>query len=124
MSDLLSLVTPHTVGIIWFPKSNINFQDTHYKDIDYLLNGLLTASFEKLRELTSQVLVGKNFHHQIYVFYVNQLDSKELNSFFSLFEKNFKLESNILVLDDNNQFNELQKMSPKELISHYQLIKL
>lgn len=123
MSDFLSLITPHTTGIIWLPAGEINLNDPYYKSVDYILNGLLTAGIEQLSGLNSQVIIGKNFNHPIYVLIAKDLVPKELASFYSLFEKELKLESKILVIDEKDKFDQLQKHSSKDIIPRFQLVK-
>ena len=61
MTDLLAQVTPLTKGILWFAANEIGVQQRFYKDIDYLLNGLLTATKNSSPDFKSLVLIGENF---------------------------------------------------------------
>ncbi|GEM_PF-1428784 len=122
MNNIINAVTPHTSGLIWFPKDEIRPGTTSYLGIDYLLDGLLTAGLKSSHDFTSQVIMGQNYSHPIYVFIAKKLISKELDSFLVLVKGELKSESDILIIDEREAFAELKQMTPKDLQSRYHLI--
>lgn len=99
MSDLVKLVTPLTRGIIWLVKDPGNTANPHYNEIDYLLDGLLTANLKVAGVASNKVIVGSNFNQSLYVMIVNDVKSNEVQSFVSLF-KDLGPENDILVIDE------------------------
>ena len=122
MNDLIQEVTPLTKAIVWLRPETISAQNPHYKAIDYLLDGLLTAT---LKENNSQsfLLVGKNFNRQLFIFASKGPEEKELNSFLSLVEKDMKAEDRILVVDDVEAREKFLKLIPQKLLPHFHVIK-
>ena len=121
MNDLIQEVTPLTKAIVWLRPESISAQNPHYKAIDYLLDGLLTAT---LRENNSQsfLLVGKNFNRQIFIFASQNPQQKELDSFLSLIEKEMKSEDRILVVDDIEARENFLKLVPQKLVSYFHIL--
>ena len=123
MSDLIREVTPLTKGIVWLRPEELSSQSEHYKAIDYLLNGLLTATVKNNSNQTS-LLMGQNFNRKIYVF-ATQKDVKktELASFFSLLEKDMGAEDRILVVDDVEGREAFLRTVPEKLLPHFHVIR-
>jgi hypothetical protein len=115
MSDLVKLVTSRTAALIWFNKEPLS--SVLYADVDYLLNGLLTAYTKTSPDHQGRVLVGTNFGKQFTVFISNNPDKKELQSFVALVKKELTGEADIVVIDEIEGMakfkNELQDISEK-----------
>lgn len=123
MNDLIQEVTPLTKAIVWLRPETISAQDPHYKALDYLLDGLLTATLKDSATSTS-LLVGKNFNKKIYVFATMKDPKKtELESFFSLLEKDMGAEDKILVVDDVEGREGFLRLIPGKLLPHFHVIK-
>jgi hypothetical protein len=122
MSDILNQVTPLSRGIIWLRKADSVLNSEHYKWIDYLLDGLLTASHEASSETSNCLLVGKNFGKDFYVFISQRLVEKELVSFFDLVGPSLGNEEDLLILDENESFAALNKLTPKEIQHKFRVI--
>lgn len=108
MSKLLDQVTPLTRGIIWLTDNEKDIQNPNYKDIDYLLDGLLTANLEATNNVSSRVIVGTNFDKPFYVLVVRDVVRPEVESFLSLFEKDLISENDFIVLDESKSFEKLK----------------
>lgn len=122
MNDLIQEVTPLTKAIVWLRPESVSAQDPHYKAIDYLLDGLLTATLKE-NNSESFLLVGKNFNRQLYIFASKAPEQKELNSFLSLVEKDMKAEDRILVVDDIEAREKFLKLLPQKILPHFHVIK-
>lgn len=122
MNDLKSQVTPLTRGIIWITQDESNSSNPHYGEIDYLLDGLLTANLKVATELSSRVIIGQNFGNSLYVMIVREPKSSELESFVSLFKKDLGPENDILVIDERDGFSKI-KGDLKEIANHIKLIQ-
>ncbi len=122
MSDLIREVTPLTKGIVWLRPEELSSQSEHYKAIDYLLNGLLTATV-KNNSNQSSLLMGQNFNRKIFVFTtMKDVKKNELASFFSLLEKDLAAEDKILFVDDIDGREVFLKLIPQKLIPHIQFL--
>lgn len=115
MSDLLSLVTPDCRGIIWFTKKPINFDSKKYKDIDYLANGLLTSTLTNLDQSPSRMVVSESFGKSFFIFLVQEINSKELESFVSYVSAQLKGEDNLLLIDETGESRDFLKTLPGSL---------
>lgn len=122
MNNIITAVTPITTGLIWLPKKGLNTKDPSYLAIDYLLDGLLTASLNVSHDFTSKVMVGKNYNQSLYVIIINDLIPAELESFLNLIKNELKDENDILVVDEKESFSHLQKSSPKDIHARYRLL--
>lgn len=122
MSDLIQEVTPLTKAIVWLRPESVSAQNPHYKAIDYLLDGLLTATLKE-NNSDSFLLVGKNFNRQLFIFASKSPEQKELNSFLSLVEKDMKAEDRILVVDDIEAREKFLKLVPQKILPHFHVIK-
>lgn len=109
MSDLKSFVTPLTTGIIWFTKDETDTTNPHYGEIDYLLDGLLTANLKVSEVVSSRVIVGQNFDKPIYVMIVRDPKPTELDSFISLFKKDLGPENDVVVIDEWEGLEKVKK---------------
>lgn len=122
MNDLVQEVTPLTRAIVWLKPAEVSQNDTNYKAIDYLLDGLLTATLKENSNATA-LLVGKNFDRQIYVFATTKDPRKnELESFLSLLEKELVSEDRILVVDDVDGRESFLRLIPQKLLPHFHVI--
>lgn len=122
MSDLIREVTPLTKGIVWLRPEELSSQSDHYQAIDYLLNGLLTATLKNNSSQTA-LLMGQNFNRSIYVFATQkEVKQNELASFFSLLEKDLGTEDKILVVDDVEGREAFLRTVPEKLLSHFHVI--
>lgn len=120
MSDLLDLVTPLTVGIIWFHGETISSEDPHYQKLDYLLDGLLTASAGENASKT-QILIGQNFGRSLHVLSIaGTTTGPQFQNYLSLFEKDLKTEDRVLIVGDSEAFEAHQKLIPTILTKHLQ----
>lgn len=123
MNEIIQEVTPLTKAIVWLRPETISAQNVHYKALDYLLDGLLTATLKDSSNSTS-LLVGKNFNQKLFVFATMKDPRKtELESFFSLLEKDMGAEDRILVVDDVEGREDFLRLIPKKLLSHFHVIK-
>jgi len=123
MNDLLEQVTPRTRAILWLTKEEVTSSLPIYKGIDYLLDGLLTASLLSTSLETSMVIVGKNFGNPLYVFIAKTLPPKELESFLDLLKPVVSAENDILVVDEMDELKNLQKRSPDEIKKKFRMLK-
>lgn len=119
MNDLIQEVSPLTSAIVWLRPTEVSAQDAHYKALDYLLDGLLTATLKENNSPTS-VLIGKNFNRKLYVLATKGPQKAELESFLSLFEKELKTDDRILVVDDVSGRENFLKLVPQKILSHFQ----
>jgi hypothetical protein len=110
MSDLRRMVTPLTRGIIWAPRNSHDATSAVYQEIDYLLDGLLTANL-RTDEIpkSTRVLLGNNFGNLIYVLLVNDLEKTEIGSFISLLKPSLLPGNDVLVIDEKKYLPQLQK---------------
>ncbi|HXH30389.1 MAG TPA: hypothetical protein VNJ01_06230 [Bacteriovoracaceae bacterium] len=122
MNDLLSRVTPQTLGIIWFPKDDVDSFNPYYGPIDYLLDGLLTAHLETSPELSSRIIIGENFGRSFYVMVVKKIVATEIEGLQTLIAQKLQVESDILVIDETGQFDKIEKAAFK-IKSHLRLYK-
>lgn len=122
MTDLLNQVTPLTKGIIWLPDGSLETSRRFYREIDYLLNGLLTATLKQSVE-TSQVLVGENFGESFFVFVGLKTNAKELTNFLDLIKTQLAAETNLLLIDETNSFSQLKSSVPTEVFNRIQPIQ-
>lgn len=109
MTNLLSEVHPITRGLIWITKDGPSVQSQVYKDVDYLLNGLLTATLNVKKLEGSQVLLSENFGKSFYVFITSAPSKTDMSNFENLVAPSMGLENEIIVIDENGQFGELTK---------------
>ena len=121
MNDLKSFVTPLTRGIIWLTSDETNTANPVYKEIDYLLDGLLTANLKVSGQVSSRVIVGENFDKSIYVMVATSPKANEFESFISLFKKELGPENDVLVIDETDGFGKL-KNELKDISSHLKLL--
>lgn len=121
MNELIQEVTPLTRAIVWLRPDEISALDGHYKALDYLLDGLLTATLRK-NNPSSCLLVGKNFNRKLYVLASKAPVKSELESFLSLFEKDLKSEDRILVVDDITGRENFLKLVPQKILPHFHVL--
>ena len=124
MTDFLSEVTPLSRGLIWLRKEEVVTSFPTYKWIDYLLDGLLTASMNANQNPPMGLLVGKNFGKDFYVFLSHSdIAPKELTSFYNLLSPIMTAEEDILIVDETESYQKLLKMTPDDLKKKFRLIK-
>lgn len=121
MSDLIKQVTPLTRGIIWLVKDETNTNNPHYADIDYLLDGLLTANLKQGSDVSSRVIVGQNFNQPLFVMIAKEVKSNELESFAGLL-KDLNTEHDIILIDETGSSEQLRKQFGK-FSSHLKVIQ-
>lgn len=117
MNDILSKVTPLTRGIIWLHQGEPNPASLTYQSLDYLFNGLLTATLGTRPEASSRVMLTTNFHSPLHVFFVSSFVPDEYESFMKLLKKDLGSENTVLVIDECDAFNTVLGHTPKELKS-------
>lgn len=120
MTNLLSQVTPITKGLLWFTNGDISPEKTYYKDVDYLLNGLLTATLNGSESAGAHVLVSENFGNSFYVIVGNKISEKEFSSFYNLIAPQLTGESNILLIDETHEAQTIINKAPAEIKSRIQ----
>lgn len=108
MNKLISKVTPLTKAIIWLTSKPLDPLSKNYQAIDYLLNGLLTSSRNVNSELVSRTLIGEQFGGQLHIFVAHEANL-EFKHFIKLIEDKLTTENNILVIDELNAFEEINK---------------
>ncbi len=108
MTNLAGQVTPLTSGIVWLAKSDLSTETPVYRELDYLLDGLLTANLRASAGLSSQVVVGRNFAKPLYVMILNELRAQEIGSYLTLFKSDLGPQNEILVIDHAGNFAELR----------------
>jgi hypothetical protein len=122
MNEINREVSPLTRAIVWLRPSEVSPNDVHYKSIDYLLDGLLTASLKENKNDTA-LLVGRNFDRQIYVFATTKDPKKnELESFLTLLEKELISGDRILMVDDVEGRESFLRLIPQKLLPYFQTI--
>ena len=122
MNDLKKIVTPLTRGIIWIPKDQELNRNSHYSDIDYLLDGLLTANLKEAVPFTSKVIIGNNFGKLLYIFIVKEILAHEIESFVTLVKKDLMSENDILIIDETDSSGKM-KSELSEISSHLKIIQ-
>lgn len=123
MINLIAQVSPETRAVIWFPKSVLESQSHHYKSIDYLTNGILTATLLSQPHDANMVLMGENFGSSLLILIAKDIKESEVKSFMNLVKKDFTPENEVLVIDENDFFTKLQKITPAEISSKLKLLK-
>ncbi len=121
MSNLLKQVTPLTRGIIWFPKVDFLNTNPNYGDIDYLLDGLLTANLNQSLNFTSKLIIGRNFKSPFYVMVIQEVRESEIQSFVSLIKKDLHPGTDVAIVDEMNKFH-LIKNEVREINSYLKLM--
>lgn len=122
MSELIREVTPLTRALIWIMPQELEPGHPHYQDVDYLLDGLLTATLSRAPK-TNHILIGKSFGKELYVYCLNDLNGAEIKSYADLLQKEISGEEKILVVDDRNSSISLEKTMPKPLLSRIHFYK-
>lgn len=123
MNDLKKVVSPLTRGIIWLPKDQELSRNSHYADLDYLLDGLLTANLKEAEgSFTSKVIIGSNYGKLLYVYIVKEILPKETESFVTLVKKDLMTENDILIIDESDSSGKM-KSELSEISSHLKNIQ-
>ena len=108
MSSLINQVTPLTRGIIWLVSDEIKPNTKVYGEIDYLLDGLLTANLNTEVDFSSRVLMGNNFDQPLWVMVIREIKTQELQSFASLFKSEFGPGNDIIVIDESHSLAKIK----------------
>lgn len=123
MNDLKKVVTPLTRGIIWLPKDQELSRNPHYADLDYLLDGLLTANLKETDStFSSKVIIGNNYGKLLYVYVVREIQPNETESFVTLVKKDLMAENDILIIDETDSSGKM-KSQLSEISSHLKIIQ-
>jgi hypothetical protein len=122
MTDLLAQVTPLTKGIIWLTAGVPSVEKKFYKEIDYLLNGLLTATI-RANQQSSNVLVGENFGRSFYVFSAPHPEVKDLINFLDLLRPQLADENNLFLIDETGSFQDLKQSIDQDVLNKIQPIQ-
>lgn len=117
MTNLLAQVTPLTKGVLWFTNGAVSTDLVIYKDVDYLLNGLLTATLNSTTTNQSHVLVSENFGNPFYVIIGNEFKDSEISSFIDLVKPHMMGDNHLVLIDENSIFAKFQKLIPAEIKS-------
>ena len=120
MSNFSNQVTPLTRGLLWLVEE-VTPGNSHYSEIDYLLDGLLTASLDSIKNSSAQLIVGESFGSPFYVMIVKTFREAEILSFLQLIKKDLGAESNIIVIDEKGSFETVRPFL-KELIPYFKMI--
>jgi hypothetical protein len=123
MNNLLSQITPLTRGIIWFPKIDSFESNSNYKEIDYLLNGLLTRNINYSFDFTSKLILGKNFKSSLYVMIIKEIRESEIQSFVSLIKRDLLPGTDVAIIDELNHYHKI-KNDLKEISSYLKLLNI
>jgi hypothetical protein len=121
MNKLLSLVKPSTRAIIWL-VNHPNPKNVYYQEIDYLLNGLLTAKLNQELSPTPQVLINENFGNNFFVMLSGSISTKDFTHFFELISSDLEEENDILVIDEIEGFSDLRKSAPKLIANKFRIV--
>jgi hypothetical protein len=123
MINILPKVTPLTKGLLWFTNGEINRQKPFYKDVDYLLNGLLTATLNSTNSKGPHVLVGENFGNQFFVIVGEIVEEKAIKNYFELIKPQLNGESDLLLIDECNSFSTIRSFAPEEIKSKIHIVQ-
>ena len=115
MSKVLDLVTKSTLALIWLQKEAASPTSDLYRDVDYLLDGLLTSSLRESQP-KNQVLMARNFGRPLYVTIASSVVAIEIKNLLDLASKDLAPESEILVIDEIGGLKELEKLLPAEKV--------
>ena len=123
MTDILAEVTPLSRGLIWLRKDEAVTVSKTYKWIDYLLDGLLTATVNATEVAPTGLLIGKNFGKDFYVFIpAADMPEKEFTSFYNLLSPLLTAEEDIIIIDENETHPKLLKITPDEIKKRFRII--
>lgn len=124
MTDILAEVTPLSRGLIWLRKEeSVPSSSKTYKWVDYLLDGLLTATVNATEAAPTGLLIGKNFGKDFYVFIpAAEMAQKEFTSFYNLLSPLLTAEEDILIIDENESHPKLLKITPDEIKKRFRII--
>lgn len=109
MSELLKRITPKTIGIMWFCKDEKNLLPSLYSEVDYILNGLLTASLREHPVLNSRLIVGENFGRPFFVLISSQPSASDIDGFLTLVKKNLREETDVVLIDEVDAMTKLER---------------
>lgn len=118
MSKVLDLVKPSTLALIWLQKGPAAAASALYRDVDYLLDGLLTSSL-KDSQPKHQVLMARNFGRPLYVVVSESVVPVEIKNLMDLAAKDLVETSEILVIDEIGGIKDLEKLLPPKMIKVY-----
>lgn len=124
MNNIINNVSYKTKSILWIPKDGMNPNSSIYKAVNYLTNGLLVSKQNDCAETSSNVLVADHFNDKLFIFIIHKPVNNEIDSFFKIIKNGFATESEILIFDEQNIFDEIKKRIPKELVSYCKIIQI
>jgi hypothetical protein len=124
MTEILSSITPLSRGLIWLRHEEMVNSSQTYKCIDYMLDGLLTATLNATKASPHGLLVGKNFGKDFYVYIPGpDMNKNEFTSFYNLLSPLLTAEEDILIIDENESHEKLFKLTPEEIKKRFKIIK-
>lgn len=123
MNSIVNHVTHKTKGIICFPKDDFGRETETYKAIDYLSNGILTAISKENTDINSNIIVADHFNDKIYIGLFKKLTSNEIENYLKVFNQELTPEDELLIIDEQNLFEDIKKKIPKNLIQNCRLLK-
>jgi hypothetical protein len=123
MNDLLSQIHPLTRGIIWLCQDPKVSKSSTYKDVDYLLNGLMTAKLAENSFSGSQVFVSENFGEPFFVMITSEINSADMRSFLALLAPQLSGEKEMVVIDELDLFTKMVNIAPKEINAKFRPLK-
>ena len=122
MNDLLSQIHPLTRGILWLCEDPKASKLSLYKDVDYLLNGLMTAKLSEAPFNGSQVFVSENFGESFFVMISSEIGSAQMRSFLSLLSPQLVGEREVVVIDELDAFTKMVSQAPKDINAKFRLL--
>ena len=123
MNEILSKITPLTRSIIWLTDRSDKIQSVNYKAIDYLINGLLTASTSSRPNIESRIFFSNNFGRPFLIYIGQDIKSRDFDSFQTLLQKEMTQESSVLVIDEMDIFHALLTHAAEDIRPRLQLLK-
>lgn len=124
MNNLLKQITPNTKGVIWISPEIDDVQSYYFKTLDYLLNGLYSATKLANPEAKDHTFVGDSFGRSVYVYVAKEFKNDSLKNFFSLFDQSLTDDQRIIWISENQSLEGIYDKLPKDFTSKITLFKL
>lgn len=116
---LLHRITPLTQAILWLPENRLWESCSSFSSLNYLFDGLLKQNLSQKKQNgdVTSLFAGENFGKKIYLFIIspdfkrpenNIKLQKETQSFMELLSRELNSESDIVLLDYQNNFKDLE----------------
>ena len=108
--QLIDLISPNTLGILWITEKNPQKNEDIYIQIDYILDSLLTKSAEEFLSKTrdhskNNVFISENFGEKIFFCHFlgkeKSVALKQVNDVINLFSKDRELKKNVLIINQS-----------------------